>query len=142
MPINENVKQEIQELLFNWLSWLHTRSFYGVALPDNLMKNIKDNHLSTGQTPNARNDALCCAFNLIITDALDNDHDNALCFLYTYLKNYRPEPIKCLAFRLGISSDTVYVKADKAATKYYNKSLEWQRLNAMIQREVKGDIYD
>ena len=137
-----NEKQELQELLFNWISWLFTRSFYGTALPENLMKNIKDSHLSTGEAPNARNDALCCAFNLIISDALENDRDNALCFLYAYLKNYRPEPIKTLAARLGINSDTVYFRADKWGTIYYNKALQWQRLNSMIQREVKADNYD
>lgn len=142
MPINTNVKQELQELLYNWISWLFTRSFYGVALPENLMKNIKDNHLSTGEPPNAKNDALCCAFNLIITDALENDPDNALCFLYTYLKNYRPEPVKTLAARLGINSDTVYVRAEKWGTIYYNKAVEWQKLSAMIHREVGSAVYD
>lgn len=142
MHDKNKLKHEIQELVHNWISWLFTRSFYGAALPENLQKNIEDSYSSTGQQPNARNDSLCCAFNLVLTEALKNDNDNALCFMYVYAKSYRPEPVKTLAYRLNIDSDTVYKRAEKFAAVYYNMSLELERLNSMMQREVKMEMYD
>lgn len=142
MPIKKDTKEEIQELVYNWINWLFTRSFYGTPLPEELPKNIKEHYISTGEPPNARNDPLCSAFNLIMNDAIQNDTSNLVFFLYVYAKNYRIVPIKTYAFDINLATDTVYQRADKLAMRYYRRAQELERMSDMIQREVMADIYD
>lgn len=63
-------------------------------------------------------------------------------FLYVYLKQYRPDPIKALAFELGIDGDTVYQRAHSVATKYYNQAQDLHDMNAKMQKEAEGFIWN
>lgn len=136
MAVENPFKSEIDDLLQSWLSWLNTRRFYAPKLPPNILA-ILSSQPSGKEPPNADNDALCAAFNLVISGAPDDDR---LPFLYVYLKAYRPGPIKELAYDLGIDSDTVYHRAHKVAPEYLKKAKDMAIMNAMIQREVDGFI--
>jgi hypothetical protein len=134
-----NLKTEIEELLYNWIYWLMTRRFYAPPLPPNILALLQVDRRPSKEPPNARNDALCVAFNLIITQAADGDR---LPFLYVYLPKHRPQPIKGLAFDLGIDRDTVYERAYAVAPKYLRQAKELAELNAQMQREVEEHIDD
>jgi DNA-directed RNA polymerase specialized sigma24 family protein len=129
-------KTEIDELLQSWVQWLRTRKFYAPPLPQNILEILKGSN-SGKEPPNADNDALCAAFNLVIEGAPDGER---LPFLYVYLKQYRPNPIKTLAHDLGIDADTVYQRAHKVAPEYLSKAKLLAEMSAKIHREVDGFI--
>lgn len=129
------VKSEIDELLHNWIEWIRTRRFYAPPMPPSILALLAKQ--SSGEPPNAANDALCAAFNLVLQGAPESER---LPFLYVYLKQYRPGPIKELAYALGIDADTVYWRAHKAAPVYLAQAKQLAEMSAMIHREVDGFI--
>lgn len=130
------LKTEIEELICNWLYWLNTRRFYAPPLPPNILALLSSEH-SGKEPPNAPNDALCAAFNLVIQGAPDAER---LPFLYVYLKQHRPQPIKAVAYDLGIDADTVYQRAHKAAPKFLSEAKKLAEMSAQIHREVDGYV--
>jgi hypothetical protein len=133
---DSQIKSEIEEMISNWLYWMATRRFYPPGMPPNILAVLSMPHHGK-EPPNARNDALCAAFNLVITNS---PNDERLPFLYVYLKQHRPGPIKELAYDLGIDSDTVYQRAHKAANVFLAKAKELAIMNAQIQREVEDYV--
>jgi len=135
--MDDNVfKSEIDELLQSWLVWLATRRYYAPKLPPNILAILSMPH-GGKEPPNAANDALCAAFNLVISGSPDSER---LPFLYVYLKQRRPGPIKELAYQLNIDSDTVYHRAHKVAPMYLKQAKDLAIMNAMIHREVDGFV--
>lgn len=126
-------KTVIHELLDRWQSWLFTRRFYAPPLPKNILDLMQNNTKVSKGEPNGRNDALCAAFNLVMTNAPDHER---LPFVYVYLKEYRPSPIKTLAHEMGIDRDTVYQRAHESAIKFYNKAKELEKLHGQLQKEI------
>jgi DNA-directed RNA polymerase specialized sigma24 family protein len=131
------IKSEIEELLYNWLYWLGTRRFYAPPLPPNILAMLQQEHGRNKEPPDARNDALAAAFNLVISEAPD---DYRLPFLYVYLRQLRPKPIKALAYDLNINQDTVYWRAHHVAPKYLSQTKSLAILNSQIQKEVEGYV--
>lgn len=132
--------QSLRDLLHNWVNWLYTRKFYAAPVPMNiLVRMMEQNTPKSGEPPNARNDPLCSAWNLVIKGAQDTD-DKAifLPFMFVYFKEYRPYKISALALELGIDNDTVYQRAHSAAVRYYNQALQLQALHSQLQAEVEG----
>lgn len=124
---------DIDELLYNWLYWIQTRRFYAPPVPPNMLMLMQVNRQAGREPPNARNDALSAAFNIVLQGA---DVGYRLPFLYVYLKQYRPAPIKTLAYELGIDADTVYQRAHAAAERYYNEALKMADIRAKFSKEV------
>ena len=138
----KHTRLDIEELLLNWLYWTMTRSFYAAPAPKNILARLggrsPDEISTTGLPPDAKNDALCNAFNLVMQSAHDIEPEKQIPFLYVYMKSYRPKPIKTLAYELGISSDTIYTRAHQVAPKYYNQAIQLCDLSAKLNREVAG----
>lgn len=132
-----NIRNDIEELLHNWIKWLSTRRFYTKTLSPNILAMLQVDRRPSRGEPDGRNDPLCAAFNLIISEAQDSER---LPFLYVYLKAHRPRPIKALAFDLGIDSDTVYQRAHHAAPKYLSQAYKLQELHAKMQKEIEDYI--
>lgn len=142
--------QSLRDLLHNWVNWLYTRKFYAAPVPQNILaRMIEQNTPKSGEPPNARNDALCCAWNLVIENAqknaLSGNDDDFLPFMYTYVKECRPvdhnnKPVmsKALADILAMDRSTIHRRAQSGATKYYNQALYLQELNSQLQCEVDG----
>jgi hypothetical protein len=124
---------DIDELLYNWVYWLQTRRFYAPPVPPNMLMLMQVDRRGLKEPPNARNDAISAAFNIVLQGA---DVGYRLPFLYVYLKQFRPEPIKTLAFNLGIDRDTVYQRAHIAAENYYNQALKLADMNSKFSKEV------
>jgi len=134
-----NEHSELQELLYEWVKWLSTRKYYAQALPISVLASLQIERNPSHGEPDAPNNALCCAFNMVISIADDLDR---LPFLYVYLKESRPKPIKTLAYELGIDSDTVYYRAHNAGAKFLYQAKKLQQLNASMRKEVKGYTED
>ena len=126
-------RSDIEELLYNWLSWIQTRRFYAPPVPPNMLMLMQVDRRGLKEPPNARNDALSAAFNMVLQGA---DVGYRLPFLYVYLKQYRPTPIKTLAYELGIDADTVYQRAHVAAERYYNEAMKMVEIRAKFNKEV------
>jgi hypothetical protein len=137
---DSRIKDELSELISNWVYWLSTRRFYAPALPLNILAILQKDDRPSREPPNAFNDAMCAAFNLIIEGAIQKDPQHALPFLYVYLKDYRPGPVKELAYALKIDADTVYFRAHKVAPVYLDKAKELAEMSAKIHREVDGFV--
>ena len=120
----ENIRSEIQELAHNWVNWINTRRFYCPPIPQNMLARMQVDRRPSKEPPNARNDALCSAFNTVMVGA---DPQYRLPFLYVYLKQYRPFPVKSLAAELGVDSDTIYYRAHFVAPRYFNQALKIAR---------------
>ena len=125
-------RSHIEELLYNWVYWIQTRRFYAPPLPPNMLMLMQVDRRPSSEPPNARNNALCAAFNAVIMGA---EEGHRLPFLYVYLKQYRPEPVKTLAHKLGIDTDTVYQRAHNAAERYYTQALRLAEMNAEMLKE-------
>lgn len=130
-------KESLKSFVLDWTKWLFTRRFYAPPLPKNILEIMQHKPGINKVEPNAENSALCAAFNLVMTNAPDSER---LPFLYVYLKPYRPAPIKTLAHQMGVNSDTIYQRAHEAATKFYAKSLELEKLHEQLQKEIDGFI--
>ena len=130
---------ELQELLYNWVKWLSTRKYYAKALPLSVLASLQIERSPSLGEPDADNNALCCAFNMVISIADDIDR---LPFLYVYLKESRPKPIKTLAFDLGVDRDTIYYRAHNAGAKFLYQAKKLQQLNASMRNEIKGYAED
>lgn len=135
--IEDPTNAQIQELLYNWIEWLRTRKFYAPPLPRNILDLQQVNTMPSRGEPDAKNDAMCAAFNLVISNTPD---DERIPFLCAYLKEYRPTPIKTIAAALNITRETFYKRAQQAAPKIYTKTLELAELNRQMQKEVDGFI--
>lgn len=143
LTVKEIKIQKLNELLHMWVAWLFTRRFYAAPVPQNILARMMEQNTKIAkEPPNARNDALCCAWNLVIQDAKENeDSATFLPFMFVYFKAYRPYKISALAIELGIDSDTVYQRAHSAAIRYYNKALQLEVLHGQMQREI-ADLID
>lgn len=140
--MDKKIRSDLEELLKTWQSWLYTRNFYCAAMPKNILAQLmKEQNRRSGEPPNARNDALCAAWNMVMQNAHDVEPHMSIPFLWVYMKHYRPSPIKVLAADYGVNVDTIYWRAHSVAEKYYNKALELHKLNAQMQAEVAED-YD
>lgn len=129
---------ELEKVIDDWIEWLRTRRFYAPPLPQNILAMLAEkNSKVTREPPNANNDALCAAFNLVISTAPDEER---LPFMYVYVKRLRPQPVKCLASNLGIDRDTVYQRAHVAAPKYLSQAKALADLNSKLQKEVEDFI--
>ncbi len=129
---------EIENLIDAWIDWSITRRFYAPPLPKNILAKLAEqNSAVSREPPSANNDALCAAFNMIISIAPDAER---LPFLYVYVKRLRPKPIKCLAADMGIDRDTVYLRAHAAAPKYLSQAKALADLNAKMQKEVEDFV--
>lgn len=138
MAIDNTVfKSDIEELVTSWVGWMMTRRYYAPPLPPNILQLMQVDRRKAKEPPNARNDALCAAFNLIIQQA---EPIERLPFLYVFLKNYRPAPIKVLADELGIDTDTVYQRAHKAGAKFLAHAKQLAELNAQLRKEVEDYV--
>ena len=138
----ENIAQdEIKELIKKHLAWFYTRRFYAPPPKNNILARLQVDRRKSNEPPNAANDPLVAAYNLVIEEAEKSDYESFAAYFYVYYKAYRPVPIKVLADELGIEPCSVYDRAHVAAIKYYNNTLSLMRLNAMLQREVEG-CYD
>jgi DNA-directed RNA polymerase specialized sigma24 family protein len=131
---NTVFKSEIEELVQLWIVWLMTRRFYAPPLPPNILQILQADKRVSREPPDAKNSALCAAFNLVIQEAKP---DERLPFLYVFLKAYRPAPIKVLANELGIDRDTVYQRAHSAAEKFLRQSKALAEMNAQVSREIE-----
>lgn len=129
---------ELETLIDNWIEWLRTRRFYVPPLPQNILTVLAEQNSKVSRPPpSADNDALCAAFNLVITMAPDAER---LPFLYVYVKRLRPQPLKSLGRDLGIDRDTVYQRAHAAAPKYLSQAKSLRELNSKMQKEVDGFV--
>lgn len=126
-------RSDIDELLYNWLAWIQTRRFYAPPVPPNMLMLMQVNRQAGKEPPNARNDAMSAAFNIVLQGA---EVGYRLPFLYVYLKQYRPVPIKTLAYELGIDTDTVYQRAHIAAERYYNQAIKLADMNSKLSKGV------
>jgi len=128
--------EAINELVYDWVAWLRTRRFYAPPMPPNMLLLLMEGRAS-GEVPNARNHPLCAAFNLVINEA---EAAERLPFLYVYLPEYRPKPVKSLAAELGIDRDTIYQRARTAAVKFYAQARRLEEMHTMIRREVEDYV--
>jgi hypothetical protein len=135
----ELIKSEIEELIFNWIAWVSTRRFLVPPLPLGILAALTTPP-SGKQPPNAKNDPMCSAFNLVVTEAHKNKPEYLLPFLYVYAKQLRPQPIKSLAHDLGIDADTVYQRAHAVAPQYLSQTKKLAELSAQINKEVEGYV--
>lgn len=140
--IDNSKRVEIDDLMMRWLAWLYTRRFYAAPIPQNmLVRMIEQNSKQTKLPPDAKNCALCSAWNLVLQDASEND-DSFIAFMFVYLKAFRPYKIARLAIERNVSTDTIYLRGHSAALKYYNKALMLERLHNDLQKEIKALEYD
>lgn len=129
---------ELESLIEAYIEWLRTRRFYAPPIPQNMLAMLAErNSKIQREPPNANNDAMCAAFNLVISSAPDAER---LPFLYVYFKRIRPKPLKCLAADMGIDRDTVYQRAHAAAPKYLSQSKALADLNSKLQKEVEDFV--
>lgn len=135
MPVIAVTKDDqslkVKQLVHDWVSWLYTRRFYAAPVPQNILVRMMEEHQLKGEPPNARNDALCSAFNKVMILAHATEPEYSIPFMYVYLKQFRPRKISALAIDLNIDSDTVYQRAHAAATRYYRQAENHVRLSSM-----------
>ena len=138
--MTKNIDREaIRDLALTWVAWTLTRRFFAPPIPINMLAKMQQDQSRSGEPPDAKLIPLCSAFNLVMQSAAP---DERLPFLYVYLKEYRPKPIKTLAHDLGIDSDTVYWRAHDAAIKYFNMAHLIAEAHSKIVREVEDFIID
>lgn len=138
MAVDNSVfKSEVEEVVMMWIGWLMTRRFYAPPVPPNILQLMQIDRRKSKEPPNARNDPLCAAFNLVIQQA---DPLERLPFLYVFLKDYRPAPIKVLADELGIDTDTVYQRAHKAGAKFLAQAKQLAELHSQLRREIEDYV--
>lgn len=135
------IRSDIEELVNNWVHWTLSRRFYAPPIPKNMLVMMQKDGRPSREPPNAPNDALCAAFNMVIAIA---EKEERLPFLYVYLKPYRPSPIKTLADELGITRETLYQKAHQAAERFHNRALRLMQDQAEIVniKDLKDPEYD
>lgn len=141
-------KSDIEELIKNHLNWLHTRKFYAPPTPMNILARLQIDRRRSKEPPNAANDPMCAAYNLVIEDAELNDKARFKAYFFVYYKDFRINPqtgkptlLKTIADELNIEPCTVYDRAQVAAMRYYNAAQKLAELHSMLQREVE-DIID
>lgn len=143
-------KSDIEELIKNHLAWLYTRKFYAPPTPINILARLQIDRRRSKEPPNARNDPMCAAYNLVMEDAAVNDQARFKAYFFVYYKDYRLNPqtgkpvlLKTIANDLGIQECSVYDRAQVAAIKYYNMAIKLADLNSKMQKEVSGIVdYD
>jgi len=143
MPYIEATKEQkltqLRELLNDWIAWLYTRRFYAAPVPRNILVRMMEEHaFKTGEPPNAKNSALCSAFNKVLILAHAREPEYLIPFMYVYLKQYRPQKIQALAITMELNTDTIYQRAGVAAIRYLNQAETHVRLSNMNE----PDYYD
>jgi hypothetical protein len=130
---------EIEEVLYNWVSWLRTRKYYGCALPMNMLAQMQMDRRVL-EPHDHKNDAMSASWNLVMSSAHNLEPENLLPFLYVYLREYRPAPVKAVAYELGIDRDTVYQRAHTVAPRYLYQAKKLHEINRKMQKEVAGYV--
>jgi len=145
--MSEYNKKDMQDLIKRHLDWLYTRRFYAPPQQVNILARLQVDRRRSTEPPDARNDSMCAAYNLIIEDAAKCDTAYFKAFFFVYYKDFRIDPqtgkptlLKTLADELGIDASSVYDRAKIAATYYYNLTIKLNDLNAKLQREVEEFI--
>lgn len=140
-------KQDMQQLINNHLDWLYTRRFYAPPAQVNILARLQIDRRRSKEPPNARNDSMCAAYNLVVEDAALNDKALFKAYFFVYYKDFRINPqtgkptlLKTIADELGIEPCSVYDRAHVAAAKYYNTTIMLNDLHGKLQREVEDFI--
>lgn len=147
MQAKEILKSDVQELIQNHLNWLFTRRFYAPPQQVNILARLQIDRRRSKEPPNARNDALCAAYNLVMEDAAISDRGHFEPYFYVYYKDFRYDhklgretQLKDVAMNNGIENASVYDRAHVAASKYYNLALKLADLHSKLAREVEDFI--
>jgi hypothetical protein len=130
---------ELEEVIHNWVSWLRTRKYYSAPIPENILAQMQMDRRSR-EPHDHKNDAMSASWNLVMSSAHTLEPENFLPFMYVYLREYRPAPVKAVAFELGIDRDTVYQRAHSVAPKYLYQAKKLHEINAKMRREVAGYV--
>jgi hypothetical protein len=140
----EIAKSQIEELIKNHLAWYYTRRFYAPPTPPNIFARLQVDRRRSKEPPNARNDPMCHAYNLVIEDAsvLAGERDNFKAYFFVYYKDYRINPqtgkptlIKTVADELGIAESSVYDRAHAAALRYYSETQKLVERFSRLKKE-------
>lgn len=129
---NEQVYQMAQD----WLIWLKSRRFVGPPPQKNILVALAEKNKDKGEPPDGPMSAEIAAFNLAI-NALKAGY--LVPFVAVYC-DYRPKPVKTLAYELGIQPPAFYERAHEAATKVMSDSIKLVEMNRMIHKEVEGYV--
>ena len=103
--------QQAQSLAYEWLDWLQTRSFFGPPPSKSLLAMMSDKSKPSRQPPNARLSAEIAAFHVAVCGLPD---ELGAPFIRIYCK-WPEQPVKTLAFDVGINQDTYYDRAHRGA---------------------------
>jgi hypothetical protein len=136
---HKQIYSELEEVIHNWISWLRTRKYYGAPVPQNILAQMQLDRRFREPHDHA-NDPMSASWNLVMSSSHALEPENFLPFLYVYLKEHRPAPVKALAYELGIDTDTVYQRAHNAAPRYLSQAKKLLELNSKLQKEVAGYV--
>jgi heme/copper-type cytochrome/quinol oxidase subunit 1 len=130
---------ELEEVIHNWVSWLRTRKYYGCALPMNILAQMQMDRRVL-EPHDHKNDAMSASWNLVMSSSHALEPENFLPFMYVYLREYRPRPVKAMAYDLGIDRTTLYQRAHNAGPRYLYQAKKLLELNSKMQKEVAGYV--
>jgi hypothetical protein len=140
MSAHKVIYSELEEVLHNWVSWMRTRKYYAAPVPHNMLAGMMMDR-AYREPHDHKNDAMSSAWNMVMSSSKELEPESYYPFLYVYLKEHRPAPVKALAYELGIDADTVYQRAHNAAPRYLRQAKHLHALNAKMVKDFNAD-YD
>jgi len=106
-------------IINEWLEYCYHNDFKQSPLPPPMLQKIRNHFAKLPNKPLRRfHSPQCHAFEAVMKWAAKRHHDKFMCFLLVFLPEFRHIPIKTLAHDLKLNSDSVYLRANKAAEHY------------------------
>lgn len=131
MAKHKNRNEYVYNLALDWVRWLDTRRFFGPPEQKNILARLQGGGKSGGE-PDGVMSAEVAAFNLAVCGL---EIGYFIPFIAIYCE-YRPKPVKVMAYELGIQPPAFYDRAEKAAADVRRVTQKLTEMHKMMAAEV------
>jgi hypothetical protein len=125
--------QQAYCLAQDWVRWLDTRRFLGKPDQKNILAQLQMRNKASRGAPDAPMSAEISAFNLAVTSL---PKERFVPFVVIYCE-YRPKPIKTIAYEFGIQAPAFYERAHLTALEVLKVTRQLVILNGHLRNEIK-----
>lgn len=118
----------------DWVRWLNTRRFLGEPEQVNILARLQTQNKPSLGAPDAPMSAEMSAFNIAVVNL---PKEMFIPFVVVYC-DYKPKPIKTIAYDLGIQAPAFYERAHHSAQEVLKVTRQLVVLNGQVRAEVEG----